>query len=67
LWNLAGKNLSQRVRNTKYYLASFLGIRILKQKLLEYYHHGKPDTALPEYALHRILFLYSTHPEMVSL
>jgi hypothetical protein len=39
-------------------------VKVLKQKLLDYYHQGRPEV-IPDYALHRILFLYSTHPEMV--
>ena len=27
---------------------------------------GRPETGLPDYALHQIMFLYSTHPDMVN-
>jgi len=39
-------------------------LKILKQKLLDYYHAGRPES-IPEYALHRILFLLATHPDLV--
>jgi hypothetical protein len=43
-----------------------LAIKILKGKLQEYLNLGRPEPNFPEYALHPILLLYSTHPEMVS-
>jgi hypothetical protein len=43
-----------------------LAIKILKAKLQEYLNLGRPEPNFPEYALHRILLLYSTNPEMVS-
>lgn len=43
-----------------------LATKILKHKLLDYYHGGRPEP-IPEYALHKLLFLLSTHPDMVSL
>ena len=27
---------------------------------------GRPEAGFPDYALHQLMFLYSTHPEMVS-
>jgi hypothetical protein len=27
---------------------------------------GRPEAGFPDYALHQIMFLYSTHPDMVS-
>lgn len=39
-------------------------MKILKQKLLDYQLNGRPE-AMPDYALHRLLFLLSTHPDMV--
>ena len=41
-------------------------IKVLKNKLLDYVHAGKPE-ALPDYAIHRIMYLLSTHPEMVII
>lgn len=42
-----------------------LAIKILKQKLLEYYQSSKPEP-LPEHITHKAIFLLSTHPDMVS-
>ena len=42
----------------------FVGIKLLKQKLVDYHNYGKPEP-LPEYAVHRILYLLATHPELV--
>jgi len=39
-------------------------MKILKQKLLDYQLNGRPET-IPDYALHRLLFLLSTHPDLV--
>lgn len=42
-----------------------IAIKILKQKLLEYYQSSKPEP-LPEHITHKALYLLSTHPEMVN-
>lgn len=34
-------------------------------KLSEYFNLGRPEASLPDHILHRIMFLYSTHPDMV--
>lgn len=47
-------------------LKNIIAIKILKAKLAEYFNLGRPEANLPDYALHRIMYLYSTHPEMVS-
>ena len=41
-------------------------MKILKQKLVDYHNYGKPEP-LPEYAVHRLLYLIGTHPELVSI
>jgi len=34
-------------------------VKMLRQKLIDYHVNGKPDQ-LPEYAVHRILFLFDS-------
>jgi hypothetical protein len=34
-------------------------VKIFRQKLIDYHVNGKPDQ-LPEYAVHRILFLFDS-------
>lgn len=38
-------------------------LKIFRQKLIEFHVNGKPEQ-LPEYAVHRILFLFDTVPEL---
>ena len=38
-------------------------IKIFRQKLIELHSNGKPEL-LPEYAVHRILFLFDTMPDL---
>ena len=39
-------------------------LKIFRQKLIEFHINGKPEQ-LPEYAVHRILFLFDTVPELL--
>jgi hypothetical protein len=41
-------------------------VKLLKQKLIDYHLSGKPEN-IPDYALHRLLYLLTTHPDLVSL
>ena len=38
-------------------------LKIFRQKLIEFHINGKPEQ-LPEYAVHRILFLFDTVREL---
>ena len=38
-------------------------VQLFKQKLIDFHVNGKPEQ-LPEYAIHRILFLFDTIPEL---
>ena len=40
-------------------------LKVFRQKLLEFQTNGKPEQ-LPEYAVHRILFLFDTVPELAA-
>lgn len=40
-------------------------LKIFRQKLIEFHINGKPEQ-LPEYAVHRILFLFDSVPELAQ-
>jgi len=40
-------------------------LKLFRQKLIEFHANGKPEQ-LPEYAVHRILFLFDTVPELAQ-
>jgi hypothetical protein len=42
-----------------------LGFKLLKQKLIEYHNYGKPEP-LPDYAVHTLVYIFTTGQDMVK-
>lgn len=42
----------------------YIALKILKSKLIDYHSYGKPEP-LPEYAVHKLIWLLNSDEEMV--